>query len=129
MPSYLKQFEEIPTYSDPGSQGQTCRDVLPRGIVPDLLIGYNILEGPGRVGVGNHAGWHQVFVMVHGEGTLLWGSERLVVRAPCVVHIPPGTDHDVLVEPGQRVEYVYANRYLPAAATGEPGQEEESSNE
>jgi mannose-6-phosphate isomerase-like protein (cupin superfamily) len=110
--AYLKNFSEIPTYSDPGSQNQTCRDILPRGIVPDILVGYNILDGPGRTGLGNHPGWHQVFVVVKGQGTLLRGAERIPIQAPCVLHIPPNTDHDVLVEPGEHIEYVYLNKYL-----------------
>lgn len=109
---YLKSLNEIPVYSDIGSQNQTCRDILPRGIVPDILIGYNILDGPGRTGVGRHTGWHQVFVVVKGQGTLLRGEERIPVQANCVVHIPPNTNHDVLVESGQHIEYVYVNRYL-----------------
>ncbi len=112
MSAYYKTFSEIPTYSDPGSQNQTCRDVLPRGIVPNLLVGYNILDGPGRVGIGNHSDWHQVFVVVQGKGLLLRGNERLPIQAPCVLHIPPNTDHDVLVEPGEHIEYVYVNEYL-----------------
>jgi mannose-6-phosphate isomerase-like protein (cupin superfamily) len=112
MPAYLKRFEDIPTYSDPGSQNQTCRDVLPRGVVPGLLVGYDALEGPGRNGLGNHSDWHQVFVVVHGRGLLLRGEERIPIQAPCVIHIPPHTDHDVLVESGERIEYVYINKYL-----------------
>jgi mannose-6-phosphate isomerase-like protein (cupin superfamily) len=112
MSSYLKYFSEVPVYQDKGSQGQTCRDILPRGIVPDVVVGYNILDGPGHTGLGNHPGWHQVFVVVRGEGTLLRGGERIPIRAHCVIHIPPSTDHDVLVEPGQHIEYVYVNRYI-----------------
>lgn len=112
MSAYLKHFDEIPTYSDPNSRNQTCRDVFPRGIVPDILVGYNILDGPGQTGLGNHSDWHQVFVVVKGAGTLLRGEERVWIEAPCVLHIPPNTDHDVLVEPGQHIEYVYVNKYL-----------------
>jgi mannose-6-phosphate isomerase-like protein (cupin superfamily) len=112
MSAYLKDFDDIPTYSDPGSQNQTCRDILPRGIVPDMLVGYNILDGPGRTGLGNHPDSHQVFVVVRGQGMLLRGEERIPVQAPCVVHIPPNTDHDVLVSPGERIEYVYVNKYV-----------------
>jgi mannose-6-phosphate isomerase-like protein (cupin superfamily) len=112
MAAYLKDFDEIPVYSDPDSQNQTCRDILPRGIVPGLLVGYNILDGPGRTGLGNHSGWHQVFVVVHGQGTLLRGEERIPIQAPSVLHIPPNTDHDVLVAPGEHIEYVYVNKYL-----------------
>jgi mannose-6-phosphate isomerase-like protein (cupin superfamily) len=112
MPAYLKSFADIPTYSDPGSQNQICRDVLPRDVVPGLLVGYDTLEGPGRNGLGNHSDWHQVFVVVDGRGTLLRGEERIPIQAPCVVHIPPHTNHDVLVAPGERIEYVYINKYL-----------------
>ena len=49
---------------------------------------------------------------MQGQGTLLRGEERIPIQAPCVVHIPPNTDHDVLVSPGQRIEYVYVNKYL-----------------
>jgi len=114
MSAYLKRFADIPAYSDLGSQNQTCRDVLPRGIVPELLIGYNTITGPGRTGVAKHAGWHQVFVVVRGKGVLLRGEERVPIEAPCVLHIPPNTDHDVLVAEGERIEYVYVNRYLSA---------------
>lgn len=112
MTAYLKSFAAIPTYSDPDSQNQTCRDILPKGIVPDLLVGYDIVEGPGRNGMGNHAEWHQVFVVVAGRGVLLRGEERILLEAPCIVHIPPNTDHDVLVAPDERIEYVYINKYL-----------------
>ena len=114
LTAYLKDFADIPIYSDPGSQNQTCRDILPRGIVPDLLVGYNILNGPGRTGLGNHPDWHQVFVAVQGQGTLIRGEESIPIQAPCVIHIPPNTDHDVLVKPGEQIEYVYVNRYLLA---------------
>lgn len=115
MSAYLKNFTDIPTYSDPGSQNQTCRDILPQGIVPDLSVGYNILDGPGRTGLHNHTEWHQVFVVVQGQGTLLRGEEQTVIQAPCVLHIPPNTDHDVLVAPGERIEYVYVNKFLTQA--------------
>ncbi len=80
--------------------------------MPDVLVGYNILDGPGRTGLDNHPGWHQVFIVVQGSGTLLRDEERLPTQAPCVIHIPPNTDHDVILEPGQHTEYVYVNRYL-----------------
>jgi mannose-6-phosphate isomerase-like protein (cupin superfamily) len=75
-------------------------------------VGYDTLEGPGRNGLGNHSDWHQVFVVVDGRGMLLRGEERIPIQAPCVVHIPPHTNHDVLVAPGERIEYVYINKYL-----------------
>ena len=112
MSAYFKTFSEIPIYSDPGSQNQTCRDILPGGVVPGLAVGYNILDGPGRVGINNHSAFHQVFVVVQGQGLLLRGEERFAIQAPCVVHIPAHTDHDVLVEPGGHIEYVYINEYL-----------------
>ena len=112
MTAYLKAFSEIPTYSDPGSQNQTCRDILPKGIVPGLLVGYDVVEGPGHNGLGNHTNWHQIFVVVQGRGDLLRGEERIPIEAPCVLHIPPNTDHDVFVAEGERIEYVYINKYL-----------------
>ncbi len=112
MANYLKQFSEIQIYSDKNSRNQTCRDIMPQGIVPQLAVGYNILEGPGQTGLGKHPQWHQVFVVVRGAGTLLRGSESIPVQAPCVIHIPPGTDHDMLVERGQRIEYVFINKFL-----------------
>ena len=112
MSAHLKTFDEFPVYSDPGSQNQTCRDILPRGIVPQLAVGYNILNGPGRTGLASHSGWDQVFVLVNGQCTLLRGDERIPVQAPCVVHIPPNTTHDMLVTEGEHVEYVFINKFL-----------------
>ncbi len=112
MTNYIRNFSDIQIYSDQKSQNQTCRDIMPQGIVPQLAVGYNILEGPGRTGLGSHPEWHQVFVVVQGAGTLMSGTELTPVQAPCVIHIPPGTDHDMLVKQGQRIEYVFINKYL-----------------
>lgn len=112
MTAYLKDFADIPSYSDPGSQNQTCRDILPRGVVPGLLVGYDRVEGPGHNGLGNHSDWHQVFVAIQGRGTLLRGEERIPIQAPCVLHIPPNTDHNVFVDEGEYIEYIYVNKYL-----------------
>jgi mannose-6-phosphate isomerase-like protein (cupin superfamily) len=109
MPDYLKSFDEIPTYSDSGSQNQTCRDIMPDGVIPGLAVGYNILEGPGRVGFNCHD-WDQIFVVVQGSGLLLRGEERVPIKAQCIVLIPAGTVHDVHVAPGERIEYVYINK-------------------
>ena len=112
MSAYLKDFADIPTYTDVGSQNQICRDVLPKGIVPGLMAGYNILDGPGRTGLASHTDWHQVFIVVNGQATLLRGDEQIPVQAPCVIHIPPNTEHDMLVADGEHVEYVFINKYL-----------------
>lgn len=110
MPAYLKHFAEIPTYADPTAQGQTCRDVMPGGIVPGLSIGYNILDGPGHVGLMHHT-WDQVFVIVKGSGTMILGDERIPLQQEMIVWIPAGTDHDTLVDTGGHIEYVYVNRF------------------
>jgi len=112
MSPYLKRFGDIPSYSDPGSQNQLCRDILPRGIVEGLLIGYDRVKGPGHNGTGFHEDFHQVFVVVKGRGVLHRGDERIPIEAPCVVHIPPKTRHDVFVAEGEEIEYVYVNKYL-----------------
>jgi mannose-6-phosphate isomerase-like protein (cupin superfamily) len=49
---------------------------------------------------------------VKGRGVLHRGDERIQIEAPCVVHIPPKTRHDVFVAEGEEIEYVYVNKYL-----------------
>ena len=110
MSAYFRKFEEIPSYSDPESRGQLCRDILPWGVVDGLLIGYDRIVGPGNNGEGFHADFDQVFVVLKGRGTLHRGEERLLLEAPCIVHIPRKTRHDVFVEKGDEIEYVYVNR-------------------
>ncbi len=114
MAQYLKRFEEMPTYSDPDSHGQTCRDILPEGVVEDLSMGYNILEGtggvPGHVG-RNHHTWDQVFVVIKGGGVLELADQRIPLQPETVVLIPANTDHDTLVQPGEHIEYVYVNKF------------------
>lgn len=105
---YLKRFDEIQIYSDPGSQNQTCRDVLPEGVVEGVSIGYNILEGPGRVGTNVHTS-DQAFVVVEGRGTLVIGERRIPLEAQMIVVIPAGVPHDTVVGAGERIEYVYVN--------------------
>ena len=112
MSAYFKTFAEIPTYSDQGSRNQLCRDLLPKGIVPELAVGYDIIEGPGRNGPTSHSSWDQVFVVLQGQGVLVRDDERISLRAPCIALIPANTAHDVEVAPGDRIEYVYINKYL-----------------
>lgn len=112
MATYLKHFSEIPTYSDAASQNQICRNILPSGVVPGLVVGYDTIEGPGRNGLGCHAEWDQVFVVLQGAGLLHLGDERIRLEAPCIVLIPANTNHDVEVAPGERIEYVYINKWL-----------------
>lgn len=111
MSAYLKKFEDIPSYSDPESRNQLCRDILPQGVVPGLLIGYDKIRGPGNNGTGRHERFDQVFVLISGRGTLVRGDERIPVEAPSVVHIPRNVAHDVFVAEGDEIEYVYVNRY------------------
>jgi mannose-6-phosphate isomerase-like protein (cupin superfamily) len=112
MSVYCKKFGEIPSYSDPESRNQLCRDILPKGVVDDLLIGYDTIRGPGNNGTGFHSDFHQVFVVIKGKGTLHRGEERIPIEAPCIVHIPPKTPHDVFVADGENIEYVYVNKYF-----------------
>ncbi len=112
MPAYTKRFVDVPQYSDEGSQNQVCRDILPAGIVPGLVVGYDIIEGPGRNGLNSHSTWDQVFVVLQGRGTLSRGGERTLLEGPCIALIPANTAHDVEVAPGDRIEYVYINKYL-----------------
>ena len=112
MSAYAKNFADIPAYSDPESRNQLCRDILPKGLVEDLLIGYDRIEGPGNNGTGRHLDFHQVFVVVKGRGVLQRGGERIELEAPCIAHIPPNTAHDVFVAAGEQIEYVYVNKYF-----------------
>jgi mannose-6-phosphate isomerase-like protein (cupin superfamily) len=112
MSAYTRKFDDIPSYSDPESRNQLCRDILPRGIVEDLLIGYDRISGPGNNGAGRHVDFHQVFVVLKGRGILQRGEERVVLQAPCIAHIPAKTTHDVFVAPGEEIEYVYVNKYF-----------------
>ncbi len=111
MSAYHRRFEEVPSYSDPESHNQLCRDILPKGVVDGLLVGYDRIEGPGNNGTGRHEDFDQVFVVLKGRGTLHRGDERLSLEAPCIVHIPKNTPHDVFVAEGDEIEYVYVNRY------------------
>jgi mannose-6-phosphate isomerase-like protein (cupin superfamily) len=110
MSAYLKRFDEIPIYSDKGSQNQTCRDIMPAGVVDKVQLGYNILHGPGHTGLGSHT-WDQIFVVVKGAGLLWRGEERIRLEKDMIALIPAGTPHDVHVVEGEHIEYVYVNRH------------------
>ena len=110
MAPYVKRFDEIPTYADPDSQGQTCRDILPNGVVDKLSIGYNIIDGPGHVGRNHHV-WDQVFVVLKGHGVMELGDEKIQLQPEMIVLIPAYTDHDTFVQPGEHIEYVYVNKF------------------
>jgi hypothetical protein len=83
MSAYLKSFA-IPTYSDPGSQNQTYRDVLRVGSCPACWW-LRRLEDRAAMGWAITDG-HR-FVVAYGRGTLR-GQDAILSRR-CVVRIPP----------------------------------------
>jgi len=112
--SYVKRFEDIISYSDPESNNQECRDILPKEIVDGILIGFNRIIGPGNNGMGNHKNFTQVFVVIQGRGILHLGDLRILLSGEMIVEIPQGTDHDVFVDDGDIIEYMYVNKYREA---------------
>ncbi len=109
--SYIKRFEDIISYSDPGSHNQVCRDILPKDIVDGMLIGFNRITGPGNNGLGNHKNFTQVFVIIQGRGILHLADLCIPLSGKMIVEIPHGTDHDVFVDNGDFIEYMYVNKY------------------
>jgi mannose-6-phosphate isomerase-like protein (cupin superfamily) len=85
--------------------------VLAPGEIADLSMGLVSLEGPVHKTPGTHEEWDQVYLIFSGRATIHLGDRKVRVTEPSAVIIPRGTKHSVEVAAGEKIRYVYVNKW------------------
>ncbi len=62
------------------------------------------------------AGEEQAVVILEGQGSLLYGSEKAALRKHDFFYLPPGTRHALSAAPGSALAAVVMGYRIPAAA-------------
>ena len=109
--SYIKHFDDCPTYEQEAEGNVEYRTLLPRGDLANLAIEAVTLEGPAETIYNSHEEWDQVYVIWSGKGKVRINDEVFPVAAPSIVRIPKNTRHGVILSPGDHMRYIYINAY------------------
>ena len=88
------------------------RTVSPENEIPSLCMGYVTLEGPIVKTPGTHDEWDQVYLVLAGTATVHLNDQSFRITEPSAVMIPHGTMHSVELKAGEKIQYVYVNRWL-----------------
>jgi len=86
--------------------------IIPQGTMGNVAAGYVVVEGPETTPANAHTDWEQAYLVIGGSGTLYLDGAPHPVEAGMVARIPLETEHYVEVAEGERLEYIYVNRFL-----------------
>ncbi len=106
----VKRFVDCEYYQEGGRNAYY--KIIPKGTMGNVAAGHVVVEGPETTPSNAHTGWEQAYLIIGGSGTLVLGGVRHAVEAGMVARIPLETEHYVEVAEGERLEYVYVNRFL-----------------
>ncbi len=106
----VKHFTDCEYYQEGGRNAYY--KIIPQGTMGNVAAGYVVVEGPETTPPNAHTGWEQAYLIIGGSGTLVLGGKRHRVGAGMVARIPLETEHYVEVADGERLEYIYLNRFL-----------------
>jgi len=107
----VRVFNECDPYeqNEPGTA--SFRWILKNNEIPDLCMGLVTMEGPIHKTPGTHEDWDQVYLVFCGSATIHLDDKAHRVTGPSAVIIPRGVLHSVELKPGEKIQYVYVNRW------------------
>jgi len=106
----VRRFTDCEFYREGGRNAYY--KIIPKGTMGNVAAGYVVVEGPADTPANSHSEWEQAYLVVGGSGTLVLGGVEHRVEAGTVARIPLHTEHYVTVADGERLEYIYLNRFL-----------------
>jgi mannose-6-phosphate isomerase-like protein (cupin superfamily) len=106
----VRRFTDCEFYQEGGRNAYY--KIIPQGAMGNVAAGYVVVEGPETTPANAHTGWEQAYLVIGGRGTLYLDGAPHRVGAGMVARIPLETEHYVEVAEGERLEYIYVNRFL-----------------
>ena len=109
-------LDDLEYYEQDSGANITYQYVVKPGTMGLLSSGRVRLVGPTTKAQDVHDGWDQVYLILSGKGSVLVGKEVYPVGPQCVVRVPRGTAHAVILKEGEELEYCYFNAFVDRAA-------------
>ncbi|MCD6364793.1 MAG: cupin domain-containing protein [Planctomycetes bacterium] len=107
----VRPLDQCPTYEQDEPGIAVFRWVLEKGEIDDLTMGFVTLEGPIHKTPGAHDEWDQVYLVFAGGGTVHLDDKTVEAVAPAAVVIPRGVRHSIEVPAGEKIQYVFVNKF------------------
>lgn len=105
-------LDDLEYYEQDSGPNITYQYVVKGGTMGLLSGGRVRLKGPTKKEEDIHDGWDQVYLVLRGKGAVIVGDETYPVGPGTVVRVPRGTNHGVILEEGEELEYCYFNAFI-----------------
>jgi mannose-6-phosphate isomerase-like protein (cupin superfamily) len=115
-PKPVQHLDDLEHYEQDSGPNITYQYLVRPGSMGLLSAGRVRLEGPTEKATAVHEGWDQVYLVLSGEGKVIVGDTVYPVGPGHVVRIPENTNHGVILDAGQQLEYCYFNAFRDEAA-------------
>lgn len=103
--------DDLEYYEQDSGENITYQFVVKPGTMGLLSAGRVRLEGPTTKALDVHDGWDQAYYVIGGTGKIVVGEDTHPVEAGYVARVPAGTNHGVVLEAGEQMEYIYFNAF------------------
>ena len=107
----VRLFEQCESYTQHEPGLASFRWILKQGEIPEVCMGLVSLEGPIHKTPGVHQEWDQVYLVFSGTGMVHLDNRSERIASPSAVIIPAGTRHSIELQRGEKIEYVYVNKW------------------
>jgi len=111
MQKPVLHVDELEYYEQDSGENITYQFVVKPGSMGLLSSGRVRLKGPTTKALDVHEGWDQAYYVIKGSGKIVVGEETFPVQAGYVARVPAGTNHGVILEEGEEMEYIYFNAF------------------
>lgn len=132
---YVRKFTDSTPYTEAIKSPKTVsRTILPKNIVPRLVMGTVETTGPDAVGRHKHPMLEQLFVGLRENNCTVSADEARISFPPLsILHIPLGSMHGVEVAEGNKLYYIWIDCFATKEGqewlkTHKPVQEETPSS-
>ena len=103
--------DELDYYEQDSGENILYQFVVRPGTMGLLSSGRVRLKGPTTKAMDVHEGWDQAYYIIAGKGRIVVGDQTHDVEPGYVARVPAGTNHGVLLDEGQEMEYIYFNAF------------------
>ena len=111
MEKPVLHVDDLEYYEQDSGENIEYQFVVRPGTMGLLSSGRVRLKGPTTKAMDVHEGWDQAYYVIRGKGRIVVGEASFPVEGGYVARVPAGTNHGVILEEGEEMEYIYFNAF------------------
>lgn len=108
----ITPFAECPYYEQEKEGEIKYQSLLAKGELGNLGSGLVRMKGPAKSIYNFHTEWEQIYLVLAGSGTIILNDAEHHIEAPCIIQVPTGTKHGVVLAEDEQLTYIYVNDFL-----------------